>query len=204
MPAKLSHRLLFIRHGETSWNREGRLQGQQDIPLNPRGVDQSLSAGRDLRKRLISQGYEDATFSNLDFIASPLGRTRHTMELVRQGMKLPPTPYEQDARLMELSFGAWEGLTWPQVKKQAPEAALAREQGKWSFTPPGGESYATLAERVTPWLETLSRETLVVSHGGVARALMVILADLDHDRAASVDIWQGRVLVFEHGAFSWL
>ena len=67
----LSHRLIFIRHGETDWNAEGRLQGQHDIPLTGRGRDQAASAGREARKYLARKGLTD-----LRYVASPLSRTR--------------------------------------------------------------------------------------------------------------------------------
>jgi broad specificity phosphatase PhoE len=101
----LAHRLIFIRHGETDWNVEGRLQGQHDIPLNGRGRDQAASAGREARKYIAREGLTD-----LRYVASPLTRTRDTMELARGAMGLDPKDYALDPRLMELSFGRWEGL----------------------------------------------------------------------------------------------
>lgn len=204
MPLILPHRLYFIRHGETDWNRESRLQGQKDIPINGRGVDQAQAIGRKLKHYLLKQGYDAACIAKLHYVASPLERTRQTMRLARTAMDLAPDDFACDARLMEISFGAWEGLTWGDVKKTLPDAAKAREQGKWDFQPPQGESYAQLAQRITPWLEALNAETVVVSHGGVARALLTLLTDLAPHTAASVDIWQGRALIFEDGRAHWL
>lgn len=197
---RFDHRLLFIRHGETDWNVAGRLQGQHDIPLNARGCEQAAAAGRTVAKIIRA----DAAGSALAFVASPLGRARRTMELARAALGLPPHAYATDARLMELSFGRWEGLTWPEVQALAPEAAVARETSKWDFSPPGGESYAKLAQRVAPWLDELCGETLVVSHGGVARVLLALLGGMPHERASVANIWQGRVLVFKAGGFTWV
>jgi probable phosphoglycerate mutase len=197
---RFAHRLLFIRHGETDWNVAGRLQGQRDIPLNARGCDQATAAGRTVRKIIGA----DAVGSALAYVASPRGRARQTMELARAALGLPPQAYAMDARLMELSFGSWEGLTWPEVQARAPEAAVARETRKWDFVPPGGESYAMLALRVAPWLDELDGDTLVVSHGGVARVLMALIGGVAHERASVSNIWQGRLLVFGSGGFSWL
>jgi probable phosphoglycerate mutase len=197
---RFAHRLLFIRHGETDWNVAGRLQGQRDIPLNARGCDQAAAAGRTIRKIIRA----DATDRGLDYVASPLGRARQTMELARATLGLPPQAYAIDARLMELSFGSWEGLTWPEVKALAPEAAVARETRKWDYAPPGGESYAMLALRIAPWLAELDGDTLVVSHGGVARVLMALIGGMAHERASISSIWQGRLLVFEAGGFGWV
>jgi len=146
----------------------------------------------------------DAARAALAYVASPLVRARRTMEFVRAALGLPLQAYATDARLMELSFGEWEGLTWPQVKALAPYLAEGRENRKWDFVPPGGESYAMLALRIAPWLAELGGDTLVVSHGGVARVLLALIGGMAHARAPLVDIWQGRVLVFESRGFTWL
>ena len=195
----LAHRLIFIRHGETDWNAEGRLQGQHDIRLNGRGRDQAESAGREARKFIAREGLTD-----LRYVASPLSRTRDTMELARGAMGLDPGDYALDARLMELSFGRWEGLIWPEVKAMDPWAAKAREGDKWLFQPPGGESYAMLADRLRPWLATVAGDTVVVSHGGVARVLMAMIGGIPVSDAPMMDIHQGRVLIFQNGSRRWL
>jgi len=195
----LAHRLIFIRHGETDWNVEGRLQGQHDIPLNGRGRDQAANAGREARKYIAREGLTD-----LSFVASPLTRTRDTMELARGAMGLDPKDYALDDRLMELSFGRWEGLIWPEVKALDPLAAQAREGDKWLFQPPGGESYAMLSDRLRPWLATVTCDTVVVSHGGVARVLMAMIGGVSTADAPLMDIHQGRVLIFQDGRRRWL
>jgi probable phosphoglycerate mutase len=197
---RLAHRLIFVRHGETDWNVERRLQGQRDIPLNALGRKQAVAAGQTVG-RIVGAA---AVRPTLTYVASPLERARQTMELLRATLHLPPQAYATDSRLMELSFGRWEGLTWPEVKALEPELAGGREIHKWSFMPPGGESYAMLAMRITPWLAAIGGDTLVVSHGGVARALLVLIGGMSQERAPLVDIWQGRLLVFESGRFEWI
>jgi probable phosphoglycerate mutase len=195
-------RLYFLRHGETDWNAVGRLQGRKDAPLNALGLEQSARAGRKLKKILAAQGEDPAT---LAFQCSPLSRTRKTMEIVRAEMGLPPEGGDIDERLIEFTFGRWEGLTWPEVCALDPELARARETDKWNFVPPGGgESYAQLAQRLKPWLAAQTLPSVVVSHGGVARVLMAIIGGLPEARAPMADIWQGRVLVFSPGRFDWI
>jgi broad specificity phosphatase PhoE len=194
----LKHRLIFLRHGETDWNVEGRLQGQHDIPLNGRGRAQAESAGQQVRALF------GADLETLHFVASPLIRTRETMEIARAAMGLDLPAYDLDPRLMELSFGRWEGLIWPQVRAIDPWAAKAREGAKWSFQPPGGESYAMLADRLRPWVDTIERDTLVVSHGGVARVLFAMIGGQATATAPMAEVYQGRVLLFENGSARWL
>jgi broad specificity phosphatase PhoE len=189
--------IYFIRHGETDWNLEGRLQGQKDIPLNDLGRVQAEEAGRRLRE--LVPNAED-----LDFVASPMTRTRETMERLRATLGLHPTAYRLDDRLVELTFGAWEGMTWKEVRKAEPQAAAARERDKWGYAPPGGgESYAMLADRVRPILDSLTRDAVIVAHGGVARAFLAVACGVSTRHAASIDIWQGKVLVIDGRRHYW-
>jgi len=154
-----------------------------------------------LRKILSSRGLDPAA---LTYQASPLSRTRETMTLARAELGLKVDGVRLDDRLKEFTFGRWEGKTWPEVVAQDPQGAAARDRDKWGFRPPGGESYADLAERLRPWLAEQLAPTIVVSHGGVARALMHLVGGLCVERAPLADIFQGRVLVFSTGRFDWV
>jgi probable phosphoglycerate mutase len=188
--------LYFVRHGETAWNADGRLQGQRDIPLNQLGRAQAAEAAGRLRDL-------GAPYRELRYVASPLSRTRETMEILRRTLGLPVEDYALDARLKELTFGVWEGLTWKQVRRADPLAAAAREKDKWHMVPPDGESYAMLIERMRPVVDELDQDTVMVAHGGTARALMVLLTGDSLDVAPIRDIWQGKVLRFADGQAEW-
>jgi broad specificity phosphatase PhoE len=195
-------RLFFVRHGETAYNSENRLQGQRDIPLNARGRDQATAIGKTLRVRL---GEEiDRLEAAGAFVASPLKRARETMELARAAMGLAAKGYRLDPVLMELSFGGWEGLTWAEVRARDPNGVKARRADKWRFAPPGGESYAMLAGRLKPWLASLAGDAFIVSHGGVARAFMTLIAGAPPEIAAEAPIAQGRAIVFDKGRYEWI
>ena len=197
-----AYRLIFARHGETAYNAENRLQGQLDIPLNARGREQARALGRTLSARF---GAELERLEAAEaFVASPLVRARETIEIAREAMGLPPGRYRLDASLEELSFGAWEGLTWPEIEARDPKGIRARNTDKWRFAPPGGESYAMLAERLRPWLAGLTGDAFVVSHGGVARALMTLIAGVAPMKAVDAPITQGRALAFDSGGCRWL
>jgi broad specificity phosphatase PhoE len=190
--------IYFIRHGETDWNLEGRLQGQKDIPLNDVGRVQAEEAARKLQALV-------PHFEDLAYVASPMTRTRETMEILRATLGLHPEVYRLDDRLVELTFGVWEGMTWKEVRKAEPALAALREQDKWHYAPPGGgESYAMLVDRIRPILDDLTRDTVIVAHGGVARAFLSICCGVSSRQAASMDIWQGRILVIEGRNHRWV
>ncbi len=200
--ASISYRILFVRHGETDYNAEGRLQGQRDVPLNGRGRAQASAIGRALRMAMPDA--VAALEAAGAFTASPLARTRETMERARAALGLAPGRYALESALKELTFGEWEGLTWPQVEQRDPAGARAREADKWNFAPPDGESYAMLAERLQPWLASRDADCFVVSHGGVARALMTLIAGVSPSAAENADIWQGKAILFEGGGLRWV
>jgi probable phosphoglycerate mutase len=186
--------LYFARHGETDWNRERRLQGQHDIPLNSLGRVQASRGGALLRELLDRTG---RTAAEYDYVSSPLGRARETMELMRAAMELDPQAYRTDARLMEMSFGRWEGFTFAELQAREAQALAARERDKWGFVLPGGESYALLQVRVRAWYESIERDTVVSAHGGVCRALIAHLGLARPEDASTGDIGQGVVYVFD-------
>jgi probable phosphoglycerate mutase len=197
VPLTLPHRLILVRHGETDWNREGRLQGGQDIPLNTLGREQAAEAAG--RLKALEPG-----FAGLDYICSPMQRARETMDILRRELGMQPGEYRIDDRLKELTFGSWEGFTWRDIRKAEREQAGLRERDKWGFVPPGGESYRMLAERVRPVLEELTRETVIVSHGGVARAVLALVGAVSPKKASMVEIWQGKLLVVQGNKADWL
>jgi probable phosphoglycerate mutase len=185
--------LYYVRHGQTDWNVERRLQGQHDIPLNALGREQAVQCGLILRDLFERDGRNSDDF---DYQSSPLGRARATMELLRTELALDPHAYRTDARLMEMSFGRWEGFTYLEIQQHEAAALAEREKDKWGFVLPGGESYAQLMQRVRTWYESVTRDTVVAAHGGVARALIAHLGIALPEDAALDDIGQGVVYVF--------
>ena len=188
--------IYYMRHGETDWNVEGRLQGGIDTPLNQLGLSQAAHAGRVLADLFARQGLDA---SSLAFVASPLQRARVTMDIVRGELKLPPGGYALDDRLREIGYGHWEGSTLAQARVSHPELYASRERDKWSALPPGGESYASVQLRIRDWYDSLKTDTVAVAHGGTARALMVGLGIETPARASDLYIEQGVVYVFGDG-----
>jgi probable phosphoglycerate mutase len=188
--------IYYIRHGETDWNVEGRLQGGIDTPLNELGRRQAAQAGRILADLFARHG---RAASSLAYVASPLQRARRTMDLVRAELKLPPGGYALDDRLREIGYGHWEGSTLAQARLSHPELYASRERDKWAALPPGGESYASVQIRMRDWYDSLKADPVAVAHGGTARALMVALGIETPARVSDLYIEQGVVYVFDNG-----
>ena len=185
--------IVFLRHGETDWNVEGRLQGQRDVPLNDRGRGQARRNGEIVKHAVPG-------IAAFDFVASPLGRARETMEIARRALGLDPADYRTDDRLREVTFGRWEGFTTEEIRAREPRELAEREADKWGVAPPGGESYEVLAGRVRPWLAEIVRPTVVVAHGGVGRVLWIELAGMDTSTAVAIAIPHDRVFLWADGA----
>ncbi|UJW76343.1 histidine phosphatase family protein [Rhizobium sp. SL42] len=194
--------IYMIRHGQTDWNAEGRMQGQKDIDLNATGRGQAMRNGEMLAHVL------GDTVGRFDFVASPLRRTRETMERMRSEMGLDPLAYRLDERLKELSFGDWEGFTLAELAKAAPERVKERARRKWGFIPPGqdAESYEILSWRIGAWLNSVEQPTVCVSHGGVIRSCFRLIGGMDEDEACEINIPQDRILKIDRdaGVIGWM
>ena len=188
--------IYYIRHGETAWNAAGRFQGTQDIPLNDLGRSQAVTSGGILADLIARDGHQAAA---LPFVASPLGRARLTMELVRETLQLPPDDYAVDGRLREIGYGQWEGLTLPEMERHDAVTFASRIADKWGVAAPSGESYASVTSRMREWVDSLAGDTVTVAHGGTMRALMVALGIATPLEASDIPIGQGVVYVFSEG-----
>jgi probable phosphoglycerate mutase len=189
----------FVRHGQTAWNAEYRLQGQADTEITEFGRQQADRNGRRLAELIPDP-------SPFDFVASPMKRTRETMERIRVALGLPRSGYRTEPRIVELSFGDWQGFTFPELEARDPGSTKARLLDKWRFVPPGegAESYAMLQERVAPWFEALDRPTVCVTHGGIIRVIFRLVEGMSEDEAAALDIPQDTVLRQKDGRLEWL
>ena len=155
----------LIRHGETDFNRQRRLQGAMGVPLNETGREQA---------RLLAAHLGGA---RLDIIyASPISRAEETAAIIAAELDLP---LQEDSRLREIAFGDFEGLTFAEVKARYPAAARKWESGYLSYRVPGGESRDDVSRRMRQaWDEIVSADhenVALVSHGS---ALMMFLGSL--------------------------
>jgi broad specificity phosphatase PhoE len=189
----------FVRHGQTGWNAEFRLQGQADTDMTDLGRSQAVRNGRRLAELVENpQGF--------DFVASPLKRTIETMELIRAEMGLSQGGYRTEPRLKEVHFGDWQGFTYPELEERQPGCTAARFQNKWGFVAPGsgGESYQMLLDRVKPWFAALEQPTICVTHGGVIRILFRLVEGMPAEEAAAMEVVHDRVLRLKGSRLEWL
>lgn len=184
--------IYYIRHGETDWNAEHRFQGRRDIPLNALGRSQAKANGKRL-KALIENP------NGFDFVCSPLGRTRETMETIRTEMGLDVANYQIDANLAEMSYGDLEGVTLNELESDHSELFEWRKNDRWQFQPPNGESLAMTEQRVAPFFKNITRDTVVVAHGAVGRAVRRLLLDLSSGNAGWFEFPQDKVFRFIDG-----
>jgi probable phosphoglycerate mutase len=153
--------LVLIRHGETEWNRQGRIQGHLDSPLTAEGIEQARSCGLRLREE---------TFHHV--VASDLPRVRHTTELLLSGRPGSALPQRFDAALRERSYGIGEGLTYAEMDAQHPEFFSRIRTTDPDYAVEGSESRREFHQRITRALRGIAHDhagqrILVVTHGGV-------------------------------------
>jgi 2,3-bisphosphoglycerate-dependent phosphoglycerate mutase len=166
----IATRILAVRHGETLWNRETRIQGFTDIDLSEMGQWQAQQLAQALRDESLAACY-----------ASDLSRARHTAQAVAD---VHGHTVHTDPGLRERCFGQFEGHTWTEIETQWPEASQAWRQRVPYWEPQGGESLIALSARVLNSLNRiaerhLGEQILVVVHGGVLDAFYRAATGLD-------------------------
>lgn len=172
MTALVWPEIYFVRHGETPWNAERRYQGRKDIPLNDKGRGQASQNGKTLAALFKARGLDPQAF---EWHASPLNRTRDTMDRVRAGFEGPLPDVQFDVRLMEISFGVLEGELFEQLPANMAIAPGDRDESYWDFRPENGENYRDVEARLAEFAAVLKGPSVVVAHGGIARTLRVLI-----------------------------
>lgn len=191
--------IYFVRHGQTDWNAERRMQGHLDIPLNDIGRSQAAHNGTKLARLL---GDHD----RFDFVSSPSIRATETMRILRREIGVAPEDFRTDPRLYEIHLGDWSGLIYTEIADIYPEEFRIRDADPWNFRYPGegGESFASFSVRVLDWLGSVKTDTVVTSHGGVLRALNQHFNQIDKRIAHKVDVPQDRIFCISDGALELL
>jgi len=177
--------IFVLRHGQTEWNSVGRHQGRLDSPLTDKGRGQAGVQGDLLTSVLLDR-------SDITAYCSPQGRAFDTAKIALKRVGMTAT---MDARLCEISFGKWEGLTfdeiadgWPEITKYADQDMFA-----WHFQSPGGETFDDVSARARGFLESLTGPSVIVTHGITSRILRGIWLGQGWDEMASIEGGQGCV-----------
>jgi broad specificity phosphatase PhoE len=184
-------KLYLIRHGETDWNADGRIQGHTDVELNERGLEQA----RRLAARIPEEGAFEAIY------ASPLRRAYRTAELVGEALKLPVTA---DARLLERSLGQLEGLTMSDIQEKFPEVYRAWHQGGTRPHIPDEESRELFAQRTREFIRDVRAKhgdgrVLAITHGGTITMLLMMGLNLEAEHPLPFHIDNASLNILQWG-----
>lgn len=182
--------IYLVRHGETEFNRERRLQGHVDSALTDLGLRQAEAIAAQLAALIgDADGWR--------IVASPLGRTVRTAEIVARRLGLARIDVEP--RLIELSWGEWDGRLRADLARACPAFAASN----WAFDAPTGETYPAVRRRLAGWLDELppegERRVIAVSHGVAGRVLRGLYAGLPREAVMAKDAPQDAVFQLAKG-----
>ena len=187
--------LILVRHGESEWNRAGRIQGQVNSPLTDLGINQAKAIRDYLSGILINQ--------ELEIYTSPLDRALQTAEIIAQGIDYPSRKIIIEERLNDFNLGEISGtFGWDKVAEIFPEQAQLRLQDPMRFHPSGGESGAEFEARLRSLLEDLMDDgtlKLMVSHGIVNKFIRGILKNLSGKEMVELGESQNTIYRLEQG-----
>jgi len=178
-------KLFLIRHGQTSWNVEGRYQGSCDIELNNTGIQQA---------ELASEYFSRVKFSNI--YSSPLKRTMETANIINGRSE---EGIETSDNLKEVDFGKWEGLKFDQINKDYNEDYQKWMEDPYNNHPTGGESFKELTDRTTSAIDSIvaknedGSSVAIITHGGVILSLLVYWLQIPLPRWKSIIQRQGAI-----------
>jgi len=195
-------RILFVRHGVTDWNREGRFQGHQDPPLSADGLDEA----RLVASRIAASPDEQPA----RIVTSPLLRSLQTAEAIATAMDGSDMAVESDRRLMELGQGDWEGRTHAELEVSDAVRYAAWRRSSPRQPPPGGESLEAATERVGAALGEIlggadrgAWPLCLVAHGGSLRIAARRLLGIDLPTAWHVELDNASLSVLDWDRDGW-
>lgn len=182
--------IFLVRHGETTWNAEGRFQGQLDSPLTPHGREQAAQNGKLLAAALAGRGA-------VAMHVSPLGRAQQTAAVVRAHSTYASSVAEP--RIQEVTTGTWDGLTHTDIEAGWPGLLDGATAFDWYFRAPDGEAYDAAVTRVRSWLDAVDSSVVTVSHGLVGRLIRGTYLGLPRAQALVLPVPQDVVWHLAHG-----
>ncbi len=186
----MTRRIFVLRHGETEFNADKKLQGHCNSSLTSKGSDQARRVGTTLK-----QYVENRLFR---VYSSTLGKALQTSQIVCEELNYSYENLNKEPRLKEFSLGEWEQRTIPSLEQEIPNLLA---QNDWYLQAPNCETYESVRERLSSWLSdvTHDEDIVVVSHGLTGIVLRGLLLGMDYTQVWQQDLPQDAFFIIEDG-----
>ena len=186
----MTRRIFVLRHGETAFNADKKLQGHCDSSLTSKGSDQARRVGTTLKQYVENRPFR--------VYSSTLGRALQTSKIVCEELNYSYENLNKDPRLKEFSLGEWEQRTIPSLEQEIPNLLA---QNDWYLQAPNCETYESVRERLSSWLSDVAHDEdiVVVSHGLTGIVLRGLLLGMDYTQVWQQDLPQDAFFIIEDG-----
>lgn len=191
----MSRTIYLLRHGQTQFNKELRLQGHCNSDLTALGLAQAEAMANTLAA-ILEQPKDWTLYS------SPLGRALHTAQIISERLSLPTHAIRQDKRVMEIGLGEWEQQSAPDLARQNPH--ISQQVLSWYLKAPGAERLIDAQARLASWLQDplLPQQVIVVAHGLSGALLRGVYAGLEEEAVWAQEIPQDAFFKLQDGQIS--
>ncbi len=186
----MTRRIFVLRHGETEFNADKKLQGHFNSSLTSKGSDQARCVGTTLKQYVENRPFR--------VYSSTLGRALQTSQIVCEELHYSYENLNKEPRLKEFSLGEWEQRTIPSLEQEIPNLLA---QNDWYLQAPNCETYESVRERLSCWLSdvTHDEDIVVVSHGLTGIVLRGLLLGMDYTQVWQQDLPQDAFFIIEDG-----
>ncbi|EGQ7676033.1 histidine phosphatase family protein [Vibrio parahaemolyticus] len=186
----MTRRIFVLRHGETEFNADKKLQGHCDSSLTSKGSDQARRVGTTLKQYVENRPFR--------VYSSTLGRALQTSQIVCEELNYSYENLNKEPRLKEFSLGEWEQRTIPSLEQEIPNLLA---QNDWYLQAPNCETYESVRERLSSWLSDVAHDEdiVVVSHGLTGIVLRGLLLGMDYTQVWQQDLPQDAFFIIEDG-----
>lgn len=186
--AAAAEKIYIVRHGETVWNRDRRIQGRGNSPLTQKGIEQTEAVAVLLKRDLAPQ-------PEVELQCSTLERALQTARIIQQELNFLSMSFRASSLLVELDFGIWGGLTREEAIARFPAVQRERSRDRWHYRLPEGESYEMIFKRASRWfsLPRSARTTIVVTHARMSRVLRGVYLGLPPDEILTLKHPQSQI-----------
>ncbi|HCH1967203.1 histidine phosphatase family protein [Vibrio parahaemolyticus] len=186
----MTRRIFVLRHGETEFNADKKLQGHCNSSLTSKGSDQARRVGTTLKQYVENRPFR--------VYSSTLGRALQTSQIVCEELNYSYDNLNKEPRLKEFSLGEWEQRTIPSLEQEIPNLLA---QNDWYLQAPNCETYESVRERLSSWLSDVAhdKDIVVVSHGLTGIVLRGLLLGMDYTQVWQQDLPQDAFFIIEDG-----